>query len=183
MDEANTDPYADGQGSSCRGINLLNAYQFALPALKSGETIDLARYAGRPIVVANTASLCGFTSQYAGLQALWTRYAARGLVVLAVPSPDFGGQEHSDPAKTAAVCDARFNITFPVAASAHVKGPDATPLFRWLAAEAGVVGQPRWNFYKYVIGRDGRLVQWFSSFARPDGSRVRAVVERCLHPS
>lgn len=158
----------------------MNAHGFSLPALKSGQTIHLADYAGRPMLIANTASLCGFTPQYAGLQKLWTDYAGRGLAVIAVPSPDFGNQEHADPADTARVCDARFNITFPIAATTHVKGPAATPLFRWLADQAGIAGHPRWNFYKYVIGRDGSLMAWFGSLARPDGARIRAAVEKTL---
>jgi glutathione peroxidase len=158
----------------------MKATDFTLPALKGGA-LDLSRFEGQTLVIANTASLCGFTPQYAGLQTLWDDYKARGLAVVAVPSPDFGGQEHKDAAKTAAVCDQRFRLTFPVAASTHVTGPDATPLFRWLSDQAGFAGRPRWNFYKYVIGRDGRLVQWFTSFVRPEGSRVRAAVERALH--
>ena len=157
----------------------MKATDFQLPALR-GDPLDLAAYQGRPLLIANTASLCGFTPQYAGLQQLWTEYGPRGLTVLAVPSPDFGGQEHKDPADTAKLCDARFNITFPIAAATHVKGPDATPLFRWLAEQAGLAGRPRWNFYKYVIGRDGRLLQWFSSVARPESARIRTTLERAL---
>jgi glutathione peroxidase len=160
----------------------VKATDFTLPALKGGD-IDMARFKGRPILVANTASLCGFTPQYAGLQRVWEDYRDDGLAVLAVPSPDFGGQEHADPARTAAICDATFHITFPVAAATHVVGPVATPLFRWLSDQAGVAGRPRWNFYKYVIGRDGRLVRWFGSLTRPDGPRVRATIERALHPA
>lgn len=145
-----------------------------------GDTIDVAAYAGRPMLIVNTASLCGFTGQYAGLQRLHTDYAARGLVVLAVPSADFGGQEHATPAETLAVCDNRFGATFPIAAKAHVKGSQATPLFQWLAQEAGPLGRPRWNFFKYIVGRDGNLVQWFSSVTKPEASRIRATIERCL---
>ena len=159
---------------------MTKATDFAFPALR-GDPIDLKAYAGRPLLIANTASLCGFTPQYAGLQALWTEYGPSGLQVIAIPSADFGGQEHKDPAATAQLCDARFKITFPVAAATHVTGANATPLFRWLAEQAGLAGRPRWNFYKYVIGRDGRLLDWFTSIARPDGKRVRAAVERALN--
>jgi glutathione peroxidase len=157
----------------------MKAHDFTLKAL-NGTDIDLNDYKGRPIVIANTASLCGFTPQYAGLQQLWTEYGPRGLAVLAVPSPDFGNQEHADPAKTAEVCDARFRLTFPVAASTHVIGADATPLFRWIGERAGFVGRPHWNFYKYVIGRDGQLVQWFSCITTPVARPVRAAIERAL---
>jgi len=144
--------------------------------------ISLSEFRGGPILVTNTASLCGFTPQYAGLQDLWTEYGGRGLTVLAVPSPDFGGQEHDDPVAVAAVCDARFRITFPVAAPTHVIGREATPLFRWIGDRAGFVGRPRWNFYKYVIGRDGELVQWFSSVTKPGAGAIRSVIERALLP-
>ena len=155
---------------------------FNLPALKAGAAIDLADYAGRPLLVANTASLCGFTPQYAGLQQLWTEYGPKGLGVVAVPSPDFGGQEHKDPAKTAELCDARFRLTFPVAAAAHVAGRDPIPLFRWLAEQAGPAGRPRWNFYKYLIGRDGSLLAWFTPLTAPTSRKLRAAVERALAP-
>lgn len=151
----------------------------SLPGLRGGS-IDIAP--GQPMLIVNTASLCGFTGQYAGLQRLWSEYRDRGLSVIAVPSADFGGQEHKTAAETIAVCDKRFGATFPVAATTHVKGPDATPLFRWIAQEAGPLGRPRWNFYKYVVSREGRLVQWFSSVTTPDAGRLRTVIERCLDP-
>lgn len=157
---------------------MTKATDFTLPALR-GTPINLRDYAGQPLLIANTASLCGFTPQYAGLQALWAEYGPRGLQVLAIPSADFGGQEHKDPAATAAACDAR-QVTFPVAATTHVTGAQATPLFRWLAEQAGLAGRPRWNFYKYVIGRDGRLLTWFTSVTSPGAGRVRSAVERAL---
>ena len=159
---------------------MTKATDFTLPSLRGPTSIDLSAYAGQPLLIANTASLCGFTPQYASLQTLWTEYGPRGLQVLAVPSADFGGQEHKDPAATAEVCDARFHITFPVAAATHVTGSEATPLFRWLGQQAGLAGRPRWNFYKYVIGRNGALLDWFGSITRPDSARVRAAVERAI---
>ncbi len=157
------------------------AADFTLTTLR-GEPLPLAQFAGRPMLVANTASLCGFTPQYAGLQTLWTQYGDRGLLVLAVPSNDFGNQEPGDATSIGACCDGRFGVTFPIAGKERVKGPQATPLFAWLAEQAGFLGQPRWNFYKYVIGRDGRLVQWFSSLTRPESPRLRVTIERCLGP-
>lgn len=154
---------------------------FTLPGLRGG-TIALADYAGQAMLVANTASLCGFTGQYAGLQRLWESYKDRGLVVLAVPSADFGGQEHRDPMRTMEVCDRQFGVTFPVAATSRVKGREAIPLFQWIGEQAGMMGRPKWNFYKYVIGRDGRLVDWFSSVTAPDSTGVRTAVERALKP-
>lgn len=157
----------------------MTAHGFTLPALR-GPDIALADFAGRPLLVVNTASLCGFTGQYAGLQQLWSEYGPRGLGVIAVPSADFGNQEHADPARTAEVCDGRFGLTFPVAATTPVTGPRAAPLFRWLGEEAGLLGRPHWNFYKYVIGRDGRLMRWFSSLTPPGARSLRSAIERSL---
>ncbi len=146
-----------------------------LPALRGG-IIDLQ---GRPALVVNTASLCGFTPQYAGLQKLHEEWAARGLLVVAVPSNQFGRQEPGDDAAIGATCE-RLHVTFPVAAKAEVTGPGAIPLFQSLAAAAGPLGKPRWNFYKYVIGRDGKLVAWFSSMTSPGSNRLRAALARAV---
>ena len=147
----------------------------ALPALNGG-TIDPQ---GRPALVVNTASLCGFTPQYAGLQKLHEEWAARGLMVVAVPSNQFGRQEPGDASTIGATCE-RLHVTFPVAAKAEVTGPGALPLFQRLATAAGPLGKPRWNFYKYVIGRDGQLVAWFSSMTNPSSGRLRAALARAV---
>ncbi len=157
---------------------MTRATDFTLPGL-DGHPIALAAYAGRPMLIVNTASLCGFTPHYAGLQNLWEEYGAGGLLVLGVPSDDFGHQEPGD-AGSIRQCTARFRAGFPLAAKAHVRGPQATPLFRWLAEEAGWLGRPRWNFYKYLIGPDGRLSCWFPSPVRPGSPRLRRAIERCL---
>ena len=155
---------------------MTSAADFSLDA--PGGPLDLRQFAGHPILVVNTASLCGFTPQYAGLQALYAEYKPRGLVVLGVPSNDFGRQEPGDPT----VCTARFATSFPVAGKAHVTGQAAIPLFQWLAREAGALGRPRWNFYKYLIDREGQLATWFGSVTKPSSLRLRAAIERCLAP-
>jgi glutathione peroxidase len=149
---------------------------FTLPALDGG-TINLADYAGKPMIITNSASLCNFTGQYAGLQRLWQDYKDKGLLVLAVPSGDFAGQEYKDSTKTAQLCETTFGITFPVAAPTHVVGYKTTPLFRYINKQAGFLGQPRWNFYKYVIGRNGKLVTWFSTFTSSDSLSVRRAID------
>ena len=148
-----------------------------LPGLRGGA-IEVAP--GRPMLIVNTASLCGFTGQYAGLQRLHEEFAPQGLTLLAVPSADFGGQEHKTAAETMQVCDGRFGTTFPIAATTPVTGPAATPLFRWIAAQAGPLGRPRWNFYKYVVGRDGTLIDWFGSVTTPASARLRKAILRAL---
>ena len=151
----------------------MTAHDFTLTALDH-TPLPLAPFAGRPLLLVNTASLCGFTGQYAALQRLYEEYGPRGLTVVAIPSNDFGGQEPGNPGATCA----RFKVAFPVAEKAHVKGPEAIPLFQWLATQAGALGRPRWNFYKYVIAPDGSLARWFSSITKPDARPLRATIER-----
>ena len=155
------------------------AFAYTLPALDSG-TLDLSAWEGRPLLIANTASRCGFTPHYAGLQRVWAEYRNRGLVVIGVPSNDFGRQEPGSEAEIGAFCQKNYGVTFPMAAKLHVTGAEAHPLFRFLGEQGGLLARPRWNFYKYLIGPDGRLASWFSSLTRPESGRVRAAVERTL---
>lgn len=145
-----------------------------------GEALPLQMFAGKPLLIVNTASKCGMTPQYAGLQALWREFQGHGLVVLGVPSNDFGNQEPGDAAAIKVFCENTYGIDFPMAAKVHVRGPAADPLFKWLAAEGGYFSKPRWNFYKYLIGRDGRLKDWFGAITRPDAARFRRAVTNLL---
>lgn len=159
---------------------MITAYDFHLSALNGGVPIDLGAYRGRPLLIVNTASACGFTPQYTALQALWDEHKAAGLVVLGVPSNDFGAQEPGSATEITSFCETKFRVTFPLAEKRHVKGPGADPLFKWLADEAGLLGRPWWNFTKYLIGRDGRLVDWFFCATPPDARRVRGAVVKAL---
>ena len=154
-------------------------HDFVLPSLNGGE-IDLSTLRGKPILIANTASRCGFTPQYEGLQNLWTTWRSHDLMVIGVPSNDFGAQEPGTPDEITPFCQRNYSVTFPLTAKSHVKGPQAIPLFRWLAREGGFLSLPRWNFYKYLIGRDGNLVNWFTSITSPESRRVRMAVERAV---
>lgn len=153
----------------------MNAHDFTLPTL-TGGTLDLARYRGQPILIANTASQCGFTPQYAGLQRLWTEYHPKGLAVIGVPSNDFGRQEPGDAAEIATFCRVNYGVTFPISAKLHVAGAAAHPLFRYLAGQGGLLARPRWNFYKYLIAPDGTLATWFSTLTKPDSPRIRKAI-------
>ena len=153
----------------------ITAYAFAFKALDGGD-IALSSYAGHPILVVNTASLCGYTPQYAGLQALWTRYRERGLVVLAVPSNDFGGQEPGGASDIGKTAHEEYHVTFPLTDKAAVKGKDAHPFYRWAALERPQEA-PRWNFHKYLIGRDGRLKAGFTSAVEPTDPSIVAAIE------
>ncbi|GBQ15820.1 glutathione peroxidase [Swaminathania salitolerans] len=154
-------------------------YDLEIPALGTG-TIPLSEFRGKVVLIANTASKCGFTPQYEGLQHLWSRYAKDGLVVLGVPSNDFGQQEPGTASEIEQSCSRNYGVSFPMAAKSVVKGPAATPLFRWLAREGGMLSRPRWNFYKYVVSREGKLVDWFTPLTSPDSPRMKKVIQRAL---
>jgi glutathione peroxidase len=159
--------------------NSKTAYDFTLPALDGGA-LALADYAGQPILLVNTASQCGFTGQYEGLQALWSHYRDKGLVVLGVPSNDFGGQEPGKADDIKAFCEVNFNIDFPMSDKLVVRGDQAHPLYQWLRAELGDKARPKWNFYKYLIDADGRAVSYYSSMTKPDSRKLRRAIEDVL---
>jgi glutathione peroxidase len=165
-----------------RSAAAANAHDFAFRAIEGGD-LPLSGYKGKAMLVVNTASQCGFTKQYANLQELWRRYRERGLVVLGVPSNDFGGQEPGSEADIKKFCTVNFDVDFPLAAKEVVKGDGAHPFYRWAASELGVVAVPRWNFHKYLIAPDGRLVDWFSTPTDPLSSRVTSAVEALLPPA
>jgi glutathione peroxidase len=141
-----------------------------------GADILLSSYAGHPILVVNTASLCGYTPQYAGLQALWTPYHSRGLMIIGAPSNDFGGQEPGGASEIHATAQGEYHVTFPLTEKVVVKGPNAHPFYKWAAQERPLEA-PRWNFHKYLIGRDGRLKAGFTSAVEPTDSKIIAAIE------
>ena len=132
-------------------------------------------YGGKVVLVVNTASKCGFTNQYEGLESLYKSYKDKGLVVLGFPSDQFMGQEYSDDAKIAEFCKANFGVTFPMFAKSDVKGDEANPLFKGLIAATGE--KPSWNFNKYLIGRDGKTVQHFGSNTKPQAADFVKAIE------
>lgn len=161
-----------------QSMSRLTAYTFSFKSLEGGD-IALSSFSGRPLLIVNTASRCGYTPQYAGLQTLWQRYSARGLMVLAVPSNDFGGQEPGGASDIDRTAHGEYKIAFPIAAKAVVKGADAHPFYRWAATERP--GEtPRWNFHKYLVGRDGYLRAAFGSAVEPNDPRVIAAIEQEL---
>lgn len=155
------------------------AHQFAFVSL-DGSPLPLSGFSGKAVLLANTASGCGFTPQYAGLQQLAATYRQRGLVVVGVPSNDFGGQEPLDEAGIGAFCTTRFGVDFPVAAKTATRGADAHPFFRWIRQRQGFFAGPHWNFYKYLIAPDGRLVDWFSPLTKPGSPRLVRAIETVL---
>lgn len=143
-----------------------------------GGTIDLARKAGQPVLVVNTASLCGFAGQYDDLQTLQDTYGSRGLTVLAVPSNDFD-QELGDDAAVKDYCAVNFDLTLPMTAITSVRGASAHPFYAWLKAEHGFV--PAWNFNKVLIGPDGELVETWGSMTNPTSRAITTKIEPLLN--
>jgi glutathione peroxidase len=162
-------------------MSRITAYAFSFPALAGGD-IRLADYAGRPLLVVNTASLCGFTPQYAGLQELWTQFHDRGLMIIGVPSNDFGAQEPGGATEIAETAQHQYGVTFPMAAKATVKGTNAHPFYKW-AADSRPKDVPRWNFHKYLIGRDGYITEVFPETVEPSDTRVKTAIARALADS
>jgi glutathione peroxidase len=159
-------------------MSKITAFAFSFATLEGG-TIRLADYAGKPILVVNTASLCGYTPQYAGLQEIWTRFKDRGLLLVGVPSNDFGGQEPGGAKEIDETAHHQYGVTFPITVKADVKGPGAHPFYKWAASEQP--GEtPRWNFHKYLIGRNGAIAGVFASAVEPTDTRVVTAIAREL---
>ena len=146
-----------------------------------GKERPLAEYRGRVLLVVNTASRCGFTPQYAGLEQLWRDYGGRGLTVLGFPCDQFGHQEPGDEAEIKRFCTLDYGVSFPMFAKVAVNGADAHPLFRWLKNEkSGLLGIAaiKWNFSKFLIGRDGRVLARYAPTDKPES--LRADIEKAL---
>jgi len=163
------------------GMSRVSAYAFSFPAL-SGDDIRLAAFTGKPLLVVNTASLCGYTPQYSGLQELWSEFRERGLAVIGVPSNDFGGQEPGGTSEISETAHHQYGVTFPIAAKAVVVGARAHPFYKW-AAEARPREVPKWNFHKYLIGRDGYIAAVFPSAVEPADTRIKTAVAKALADS
>lgn len=162
---------------SAMAANCPAVLQGSLPELRGKGQIDLCeRFAGQPLVVINTASYCGFAPQFQGLEATYQQYHGQGLQMLGVPSNDFK-QEDADSSETAKVCYANYGVTFTMSKAQPVRGADAIPLFAELARQSAA---PKWNFYKYVIDRQGKVVGQFSSLTKPDDAKFRAAIEQAI---
>ncbi len=156
-------------------VSARTCYTFSFDRFE-GAPLNLANFAGQPILVVNTASLCGYTPQYAGLQKLWAQMGPRGLKMIGVPSNDFGGQEPGGKTEILRTTES-YGVTFPIVAKQDVVGPNAHPFYRWAAAEKPRE-TPQWNFHKYLVGRDGRLVAAFATGIEPMDARVIAAIDR-----
>ncbi len=160
-------------------MSRITAYAFSFPGLEGGD-IHLADYAGKPILVVNTASQCGYTPQFAGLQQLYARFHDKGLQIIGVPSNDFGGQEPGTPVDIMRTAHDEYGVHFPLAAKTQVKGSSPHPFYKWAATERPLE-TPRWNFHKYLIGRDGHIAAVFATDIEPMDARVVNAVAKELN--
>ena len=163
---------APGPAGSC--ATLLNR---TMPGI-DGKPRPLCQYAGQVVLVVNTASQCGFTPQYEGLEALYRKYRSKGLVVLGFPSNDFGAQEPGSNKEIAEFCVNQFSIEFPMFEKTSVRGAGVNPLYADLARATGKA--PEWNFHKYLVGRDGKTVASFESAVEPNDPRLVGAIEKLL---
>ena len=160
-------------------IGSINAYNFSFITI-DGDPLPLEKFSGKVILLVNTASQCGFTKQYHELQKLWSMYRERGLVVIGVPSNDFGRQEPEGEGKIKEFCSVNFDIDFPMTTKTIVSGTDAHPFYQWAGKKLGFLAKPRWNFHKYLVDSEGQLIDWFSSPTSPTSVKVLKVINAQL---
>ena len=154
-------------------------HDFSIESISGGE-ISLSEYKNKVALLVNTASQCGFTPQYAGLQKIYDRYKDDGFVVLGVPSDDFN-QELSSDDDVKKFCEIRYGVNFPLTSIQKIKGDSAHPLYKWISGNTSVIGQPRWNFHKYLISKEGQVLNWFSSMTSPTSDGLLKQVEQALY--
>ena len=155
------------------------AYDFKFRDL-DGSALSLSEYKGKVVVVVNVASQCGFTNQYEDMQNVWEQYQSRGIVMLGVPSNDFGKQEPGSNEDIKNFCEAKFGISFPMTEKVSVKGADAHPFYIWAEKNHGKSAVPKWNFHKIIINKEGKIEKTFSSITNPSSKKFKEVIENLL---
>lgn len=153
-------------------------YDFKIESI-SGEIINLSEYKGKPVLIVNTASYCGFTKQYDEMQELWDLYKSKGLIVLGVPSNSFN-QEKKDNADVKKFCEVNFSINFPLTTITEVKGENAHEIFLWAKNNYGKSAVPKWNFHKILINKEGKVEDTFASFTKPMSKKIINKIEEIL---
>ena len=146
-----------------------------------GTNIQLSEFKNKAVLVVNVASNCGFTKQYSDLQKLWDKYRNRGLIVLGVPSNQFGGQEPGTNEEIKKFCEVNFNVNFPMSAKIEVKGENAHPLYLWAKKNFGKSAVPKWNFHKILINKDGKIQNTYSSLTNPTSNKITNEIEKILN--
>jgi glutathione peroxidase len=154
-------------------------YDFSLESL-NGDPMPLSQFKGKVILIVNTASKCGFTPQYEGLEALQKKYQDKGLVIIGVPSNDFGDQEPGTATEIKEFCALNYGVTFPMTGKQIVSGDNAHPMYKWMYDVLGFGSAPKWNFHKYLIDTKGMPVDYFSSITKPDSSKISNAIDKLL---
>ena len=155
------------------------AYDFKFTDL-DGTNMNLSEFKDKIILVVNVASQCGFTKQYEGMQKLWENYQKKGLIVIGVPSNDFGNQEPGSNEEIKNFCVSKFNISFPMTEKEIVIGEKAHPFYKWAKKNFGKSSVPKWNFHKIIIGKDGKIIKTFNSFTKPSSTKFTKYISNLL---
>jgi len=158
---------------------MTTAYDFAFKSI-DGAALPMTNFKGKTVLVVNVASQCGLTPQYSGLEALWKAKKDKGLVVLGVPANNFGSQEPGTEGEIKTFCETKFGIDFPMTAKEDVIGPNAHPMYKWLAGELGEDAAPKWNFHKYLIAKDGTIAGVFGPRTTPDDPEMNKAIDQAL---
>ena len=156
------------------------AYDFSFNDL-DGSKINLSSFKNKVIVIINVASQCGFTNQYEDMQSIWERYQKDGLIIIGIPSNDFGNQEPGSESEIKTFCEAKFGITFPMTEKVIVKGDNAHPFYQWAKDNYGNSAIPKWNFHKIIIDKNGKIADTFASITNPSSKRFIKVIEKNLN--
>lgn len=157
-------------------LQAASVHDFELNTI-DGQKMPLSAYKGKVVLLVNTASQCGYTPQYEGLEALYKKYQGQGLVLVGVPANNFGGQEPGSNEEIKTFCNRKYHVTFPMASKVSVTGGDQIPLYKHLS---GAAGAPQWNFTKYLVGKDGKVIRKFDSAVTPDARELTAAIEAAL---
>jgi len=166
-------------GAAMAGGDASSAYQFTFTSI-DGKPMPMSEFKGKTVLVVNTASQCGFTPQYTALEAVYSKYKDKGLVVVGVPSNDFGGQEPGSNAEIKKFCTGNYDVDFPLTTKYDVKGDNAHPFYKWAESVGGQPAVPAWNFHKLIIDPNGKLIAEFPSKVKPDSDDVTKVIEASL---
>ena len=156
------------------------AYDFNFISI-DGSTLNLSKYKNKVIVIVNVASQCGFTNQYGDMQIVWEKYKEKGIIVLGVPSNDFGGQEPGSNTEIKNFCESKFGITFPMTEKVSVKGEQVHPFYEWAKKNHGNSAVPKWNFHKIIINKTGKIGKTFSSITNPSSKRFIKTLEKLIN--
>jgi glutathione peroxidase len=155
-------------------------YDFKIKSV-NGDIIDFSKYKNQPILIVNVASKCGFTKQYDDLQNLWEKFKNQGLIVVAFPSNQFGNQEPGTNSQIKNFCETNFNITFPITTKVDVKGDNVEPIYKWAKENFGKSAVPKWNFYKILINKNGKIENSYSSMTNPMSKKIINDIEKILN--